>query len=105
MLGACRDDFGAAVVIAQHRQDDGRDGMLERLLDAHCALAVSEAEDKLALDAGAVVVAPAGYHLLVERGAVSLSVDEPLHFSRPVDRRPASARRPTPTATAPPASC
>ncbi len=76
-------DYGAAVVIAQHRQDDGRDGALEQLLDTRCALDVSEAEDKLALGPGAVVVAPAGYHLLVERGSVSLSVDEPLHFSRP----------------------
>ena len=70
-------------MIAQHRQDDGRDGALEHLLDARCALDVREAEDKQELAPGAVVVAPAGYHLLVERGSVSLSVDEPLHFSRP----------------------
>jgi two-component system chemotaxis response regulator CheB len=76
-------DFGAAVVIAQHRQDDGRDGALEHLLDARCAMAVCEAEDKQELSPGQVVVAPAGYHLLVEPGALSLSVDEPLHFSRP----------------------
>ena len=76
-------DFGAAVVIAQHRQDDGRDGALEQLLDARCALSVREAEDKQELTAGAVIVAPAGYHLLVEPGTLSLSVDEPLHFSRP----------------------
>ena len=83
VLGCLPAGYGAAVVIAQHRQDDGRDGALEHLLDARCALDVREAEDKLALAPGAVVVAPAGYHLLVERGSVSLSVDEPLHFSRP----------------------
>jgi two-component system chemotaxis response regulator CheB len=83
VLGALPADFGAAVVIAQHRKDDGRDGALEQLLDARCALDVCEAEDKQKLAPGAVVVAPAGYHLLVERGSVSLSVDEPLHFSRP----------------------
>ena len=83
VLGSLPADFGAAVVIAQHRQDDGRDGALEHLLDAHCAMSVCEAEDKQALTAGAVVVAPAGYHLLVEPGALALSVDEPLHFSRP----------------------
>lgn len=83
VLGRLPADYGAAVVIAQHRQDDGRAGALERLLDARCALEVCEAEDKQALAPGAVVVAPAGYHLLVERGSVSLSVDEPLHFSRP----------------------
>jgi two-component system chemotaxis response regulator CheB len=83
VLGSLPADFGAAVVIAQHRQNDGRDGVLERLLDARCALDVREAEDKRELAPGAVVVAPADYHLQVERGSVSLSVDEPLHFSRP----------------------
>jgi two-component system, chemotaxis family, protein-glutamate methylesterase/glutaminase len=83
VLGALPADFGAAVVIAQHRQDDGRDGALEHLLDERCALAVCEAEDKQELAPGRVIVAPAGYHLLVEPGAVALSVDEPLHFSRP----------------------
>ncbi len=83
VLGCLPVDFGAAVVIAQHRQNDGRDGVLEQLLDARCALDVCEAEDKQQLRPGAVLVAPADYHLLVERGSISLSVDEPLHFSRP----------------------
>ena len=83
VLGALPADFGAAIAIAQHRQSGGRDGMLEQLLDARCALRVCEGEDKQALAPGVVVVAPADYHLLVEQGAVSLSVDEPLHFSRP----------------------
>jgi two-component system chemotaxis response regulator CheB len=83
VLGALPQDFAAAVVIAQHRQIDSADGMLVRLLDARCALTVCEAEDKVALDRGAVLLAPADYHLLVEQGAVALSVDEPLNFSRP----------------------
>lgn len=83
VLGALPPDFRPTVVIAQHRQNDGRDGALERLLDGRCALSVCEAEDKLALTPGTVVVAPADYHLLVEPGSLSLSVDEPLHFSRP----------------------
>ena len=83
VLGALPPDYGAAVVIAQHRQNDGNDGVLEHLLDAHCALAVTEAEDKQAVAPGAVVVAPADYHLLVEHGSLALSVDAPLHFSRP----------------------
>ena len=83
VLGALPPDFRPTVVIAQHRQNDGRDGVLERLLDGRCALAVCEAEDKQPLRPGTVVVAPADYHLLVEHGTASLSVDEPLHFSRP----------------------
>ncbi len=83
VLAALPADFRPAVVIAQHRPNDGRDGVLEHLLDGRCELDVCEAEDKQALAPGRVVVAPADYHLLVEPGSVSLSVDEPLHYSRP----------------------
>lgn len=76
-------DFRAAVVIAQHRSSDSHEGQLAQLLDARCALDVGEAEDKQALAPGTVLVAPADYHLLVESGSVALSVDPPLHFSRP----------------------
>jgi len=83
VLEALPPDFGAAVVVAQHRQADGGNSRLEKLLDARCALTVCEAEDKQALGPGTVLVAPADYHLYVERGAVSLSVDAPLNYSRP----------------------
>jgi two-component system chemotaxis response regulator CheB len=76
--------FAAAVVVAQHRQGGGDDGdRLTSLLGARCALAVCDAEDKQALSPGTVLVAPADYHLLVERGSVALSVDPPHNFSRP----------------------
>lgn len=83
VLGALPSGFGAPVVIAQHRQADSSDETLVRLLDARCDLQVCEAEDKEALRSGVVLVAPADYHLLVERGSVALSVDEPLNYSRP----------------------
>ena len=83
VLGSLPPDFAAPVVIAQHRQIDSSDGMLVRLLNARCALTVCEPEDKQALKPGDVLVAPPDYHLLVERGAVALSVDAPLNFSRP----------------------
>lgn len=76
-------EFGAAVVLAQHRPADTPTSHLETLLDARCALTVCEAEDKQALAAATVLVAPAGYHMLVEQGSVALSVDEPRHHSRP----------------------
>lgn len=48
------------------------------------ALRVKEADEKESSKAATVYVAPAGYHLLVERGGtLSLSVDEPVNFSRP----------------------
>jgi two-component system chemotaxis response regulator CheB len=83
VLGTLPGDFGAAVVIAQHRKADSDDGRLTRLLDAHCALEVHEAEDKQALNPGAVLVAPADYHMYVEPGSVALSLDPEVHFSRP----------------------
>lgn len=83
VLGALPEDFGAPVVVAQHRHATSSDGMLVRLLDERCALTVCEAEDKQALAAGLVLIAPPDYHLLVESGAVALSVDAPLNFSRP----------------------
>jgi two-component system chemotaxis response regulator CheB len=84
VLEALPPDFGAAVVIAQHRQArvDQHD-RLTNLLDGRCALDVREAEDKQALVPGQVLVAPADYHLLVEADSVALSVDAPLNFSRP----------------------
>ncbi len=83
VLETLPEDFGAAVVIAQHRRADSQDGRLTALLDARCALPVWEAEDKQALDPGVVLLAPADYHLLVETGTVALSVDPHVHFSRP----------------------
>jgi len=84
VLGALPADFGAAVVIAQHRRGslDHEDRLCD-LLDARCALPVREAEDKQALTPGTVLVAPADYHLLVEHRSVALSVDPPHNFSRP----------------------
>lgn len=83
VLGTLPADFGAAVVIAQHRQARGEHDRLTSLLDARCALDVREAEDKQALTPGTVLVAPADYHLLVEPESVALSVDAPVNFSRP----------------------
>jgi two-component system, chemotaxis family, protein-glutamate methylesterase/glutaminase len=83
VLEALPAGFDAAVVVAQHRSAEAEDGALEYLLGARCALAVAEAEDKQALQAGCVLVAPPDYHLLVEAGTVALSVDEQVHYSRP----------------------
>ncbi len=83
VLGALPPRFGAPVVVAQHRGADAAEGILVRLLGARCSLEVREAEDKQALAAGTVLVAPPDYHMLVEHGAVALSVDPPLNFSRP----------------------
>ncbi|ATB45147.1 chemotaxis protein CheB [Corallococcus macrosporus] len=68
------------VVLALHR------GPLDALaapLGRRCALPVVEPDDKDLLVPGAVYLAPAGYHLLVDRGSVALSVEPPEHGQRP----------------------
>lgn len=61
-----------------------RPSLLVSIFGRQCRVPVLEAVDKLPLQAGTVVFAPPDYHLLVERGPhVSLSVDPPVHFSRP----------------------
>ena len=75
-------DFPAPVLVVLHRADDSSD-VLAGLLDNHGPLPVREADDKAELSAGCVRVAPPGYHLLVERGYVSLSCDAPVSYSRP----------------------
>lgn len=42
-----------------------------------------EVEDQRGLTAGAVHLAPPDYHVLVEDGTLSLSLDEPVEYSRP----------------------
>jgi len=76
-------DFPAPVVIAQHRDDDSDDELLARLLNRDTQLQIVDAEDKAPLQAGQVLLAPPGYHLLVGDRHVELSVDEPVQFARP----------------------
>ena len=62
----------------------GKSNLMIELLQAKCALPVREAEDKQPIEPGVIAFAPPDYHLLVEsNGRLSLSVDEPVHFSRP----------------------
>ena len=62
----------------------GKPNGLVDLFRATTALSVKEAEDKEPLAAGTLYVAPPSYHLLLERGGhFSLSIDQPVHFSRP----------------------
>ncbi len=76
-------DFPNPVIIVQHRRAVGAEFLVESL-NGKCSLTVKEAEDKEKIQAGKVYIAPGGYHLLVEKQRLlSLSVDEPVCFSRP----------------------
>ena len=82
LLAALPADFAPAVAIVQHRRADA-DSRLTELLRMVCRLPVLEAEDKDNVRGGSVYLAPANYHLLVEAGRFSLSIDPPVRFARP----------------------
>jgi two-component system chemotaxis response regulator CheB len=77
------EDFPVPIVVAQHRDDDAEDALLPRLLNRHTGLCVVDADDKAALAAGTILLAPPGYHVLVTDGWAELSVDEPVQYARP----------------------
>lgn len=74
--------FDIPLAIVQHRHRDS-DHLLARFLQEHTGLRVGEIEDKQPIEAGRVFIAPANYHVLVERGHFSLSLDAPVRYSRP----------------------
>jgi two-component system chemotaxis response regulator CheB len=83
VLPALPDAFAVPIVLVVHIPPD-QPSLLAELLARVCARPVHEVEDKLALEPGAIFVAPPNYHVLVGRGgALALSVDPPVHFSRP----------------------
>ena len=82
LLGALPKDFAIPIVVVQHRSKDS-DRLLSQLLQDSTQLTVCEIEDKDVLEQGKVHVAPANYHVLVERGYFSLTLDEPVRYSRP----------------------
>lgn len=82
LLPALAPAFPASVVVAQHRGKDADDGLCE-FLRRHCALPLSEPNDKERIESGRVYLAPRDYHLLVERGRFALSTESPVAFARP----------------------
>jgi two-component system chemotaxis response regulator CheB len=78
--------FPLPLVVVQHRYRTS-DESLPAFFRRHSKLNVVDALDKQWISAGSVYLAPADYHLLVERngerGELSLSVDERVEYSRP----------------------
>jgi two-component system chemotaxis response regulator CheB len=83
ILGMLPADFPLPILVVQHlhASDDGR---LAAHLGDSTALTLLEPRDKEAVLPGHVYVAPANYHMLVERnGTIALSVDDRVNWSRP----------------------
>jgi two-component system chemotaxis response regulator CheB len=73
----------AAVIVLLHLPRDRR-SLLVDIFRTRCALPVQEAEDQQLIQSGHLYFAPPDYHLLIDNGPrLALSVDAPLHFSRP----------------------
>ncbi len=71
------------VVVVVHLPGN-RPSLLPELFTARCAALVREPEDKEPVSCGTIWIAPANYHLLIEKGRTfSLSVDDAVNFSRP----------------------
>jgi len=82
LLGGLPADFGAAMVVVQHRSRDS-DETLSRLLQDRTSLPVVEVDDKDAIEPGHIFIAPPDYHLLIEGKTFALSTEAPVAFSRP----------------------
>ena len=86
VLGGLPRGFALPVVVVQHRRYDA-DETLAQLLQRHSVVPVSEAEDKQPIEPGHVYLAPASYHVLVERTepgpCLALSTEGPVSYARP----------------------
>ncbi len=83
ILGTLGPGFPLPVILVQHLHPEDKGLMAENLAYA-LRLPVIEVLDKMPVRPGRVYVAPADYHVLVERGRTfALSVEEPVRWSRP----------------------
>lgn len=75
--------FRIPIVIVIHLPPD-RESALVDVFRLKSAIHIGEVEDKQVLEADWAYMAPPDYHVLVESdGRLSLSSDEPVHYSRP----------------------
>ncbi len=71
------------VILVVHRKNVA-ESLLARLLDTKTILSVKEAEEKEPILPGNIYIAPADYHLLIEKDfTFSLDDSEKINFSRP----------------------
>ncbi len=71
------------VFVVQHLTR-GRPSLLVELFSERCRLRVCEALDNTPIEGGVLYFAPPDYHLLIDPGPrLALSVDAPVHYSRP----------------------
>lgn len=78
-----REDMDVSVLIVMHRMASTEEVLLD-VLAAKTSFEVKEVDDKDELRRGVVYIAPADYHVLVEKdGSMTLDDSEKVNFSRP----------------------
>lgn len=83
ILGQLPADFPLPLLVVQHISPDAGDG-LARLLDELCAIRVKEADEQDKICPATAYLAPANYHMLVDKnGILELSADPPVSYARP----------------------
>ncbi|GKS75354.1 chemotaxis protein CheB [Acidovorax sp. SUPP950] len=83
LLPALPSGLRAAVFVVLHLPRE-RPSLLCEIFQPSCAVPLREAQDKEPVEPGTVYFAPPDYHLLIDAGpSLALSVDDPVHFSRP----------------------
>lgn len=76
-------DMNIAMLVVLHRRS-GEENVLLDVLTSRTKLKVREVEDKDEVEAGVIYIAPADYHVLMERdGTLSLDDSEKINYSRP----------------------
>jgi two-component system chemotaxis response regulator CheB len=83
MFSLLPEDFSTPVIIVQHVGAHS-DSKWIKFLNEKSYLDVKEADEKEKIESGKVYLAPANYHLLIEKDRTfSLTVDERVNYSRP----------------------
>ncbi len=76
--------FPAPIVVVCHSSANNYNNPLPSILNSCCQLEVKEAQEREKIEAGFVYIAPASYHLLLEKDlTLSLSIDKKVMFCRP----------------------
>ena len=81
LVGKLPADYRLPTVFVQHRHRES-DHLLGTFLQERTDLTVNEVEDKMPIEAGMLYIAPADYHLLLDRDIFELSTDPPVRYSR-----------------------
>jgi two-component system chemotaxis response regulator CheB len=82
VLGPLPRDYPVPIAVVQHRHKASNEG-LPSYLRRSSDLCVVDVEDKQFIKPHCAYMAPADYHLLVEKGVFHLSVDAAVAYSRP----------------------